>query len=342
MPRNNFAAPRAATRGDQRASTVEIFAPARLHLGFLDLDGGLGRRFGGLGLAIDGFGTRLTLARADVPAASGPGATRALAYLERAAAGLGLPPDARITLTEASPEHAGLGSGTQLGLAVAAALARLHRASIATPQLAQAIGRGARSGVGIGAFDLGGFIVDGGLGADAEPAPVISRLDFPGEWRVLLILDHARHGLHGNAERTAFGALPDFTEALAGHLCRLVLLRLLPGIAARDFAAVSAALGEIQQRLGDYFSAAQNGRYSSPTVAEVLAWLHAADIVGIGQSSWGPTGFALIESVAHADALATALRDRFAAMRNLEFRLVAGRNHGADITVLADDKEGEP
>ncbi len=28
-----------------------MFAPARLHLGFLDLNGGLGRRFGSLGLA---------------------------------------------------------------------------------------------------------------------------------------------------------------------------------------------------------------------------------------------------------------------------------------------------
>ncbi|HEX7969202.1 MAG TPA: beta-ribofuranosylaminobenzene 5'-phosphate synthase family protein, partial [Stellaceae bacterium] len=342
MPRNNFAAPHAATRREGRAAAVEVFAPARLHLGFLDLDGGLGRRFGGLGLAIDGFGTRLTLARAGAPAASGPGATRALGYLERAASALGLPPGARITLTEASPAHAGLGSGTQLGLAVVTALARLHRASIATPQLAQAIGRGARSGVGIGVFDLGGLIVDGGLGTDPEPAPVISRLDVPAEWRVLLILDHARHGLHGSAEMTAFGALPDFTEALAGRLCRLVLLRLLPGIAERDFVAVSAAVGEIQQRLGDYFSAAQNGRYTSPAVAEALAWLHATGIVGIGQSSWGPTGFALIDSAAHAAALATALRDRFAAIRNLEFRVVAGRNHGADITVLADEKEGEP
>src|SRR5882672_592426 len=46
---------------------VEVFAPARLHLGFLDLNGGLGRRFGSLGLTIDGIGTRLTIARTSQP-----------------------------------------------------------------------------------------------------------------------------------------------------------------------------------------------------------------------------------------------------------------------------------
>ena len=32
---------------------VVVRAPARLHFGFIDLDGSLGRRFGSIGLAID-------------------------------------------------------------------------------------------------------------------------------------------------------------------------------------------------------------------------------------------------------------------------------------------------
>jgi beta-RFAP synthase len=337
MPSNSSATERADTKRGDRAAQVVVFAPARLHLGFLDLNGGLGRRFGGLGLTIDGFGTRLRMAPAPAPAATGPGAARALRYLDQAAAALDLPAGARITIDEASPEHAGFGSGTQLGLAVAAALARIHGARVATPDLAKAIGRGARSGIGIGAFDSGGFLVDGGLGPGAEPAPVIARLAFPPDWRVLLILDPVEQGLHGSGEAAAFGKLPDFTEALAGRLCHLLVLRLLPGLAERDFAAASSALGEIQERLGDYFSAVQNGRYSSPGVAEALAWLHAQGILGIGQSSWGPTGFALLDSAAHAEAVAKAARDRFGARHNLEFRIVGGRNRGADITVLASE-----
>ena len=336
MPSNSSATERADTGREEGDAEVAVFAPARLHLGFLDLHGGLGRRFGGLGLAIDGFGTRLRLAPAPTPTARGPGAERALRYLDQAATALDLPPGAHIAIDEASPEHAGFGSGTQLGLAVAAALARLHGARVATPDLAKAIGRGARSGIGIGAFDSGGFLVDGGLAPGAEPAPVIARLAFPADWRVLLLLDAARQGLHGSGEAAAFGKLPDFSDALAGRLCRVLLLRLLPGLAERDFAAVSSALGEIQERLGDYFSAAQNGRYSSPGVADALAWLHGQGILGIGQSSWGPTGFALLASAAEAEAVAKAAGARFGG-RNLDFRIVGGRNRGADITLLASE-----
>jgi beta-ribofuranosylaminobenzene 5'-phosphate synthase len=335
MPSNSSATERADTRREDRAARVVVFAPARLHLGFLDLNGGLGRRFGGLGLTIDAFGTRLRMAPAPAPSANGPGAERALGYLDLAAQALKLPPGARIAIDEASPEHAGFGSGTQLGLAVAAALARLHGARLATADLAQAIGRGARSGIGIGAFDSGGFLVDGGLAPGTQPAPVIARLAFPTEWRVLLLLDPKRRGLHGSGETTAFGKLPDFPESLAGRLCRVLAMRLLPGLAERDFAAVSSALGEIQQRLGDYFSAAQNGRFSSPAVAEALAWLGGQGIIGVGQSSWGPTGFALIDTAARAEAVAKAAQARFGAARSLEFRIVGARNRGADIDVLA-------
>ena len=41
--------------------SVSVVAAARLHLGFLDMNGALGRKFGGLGLSIDAPATRLTL-----------------------------------------------------------------------------------------------------------------------------------------------------------------------------------------------------------------------------------------------------------------------------------------
>src|SRR5690348_17778165 len=103
MPSNSPATASAATGWEDEAAQVAVFAPARLHLGFLDLEGGLGRRFGGLGLAIDGLGTRLRLAAAPKASASGPGAERALRYLAQAAAALNLPPEARIIVDEASP-----------------------------------------------------------------------------------------------------------------------------------------------------------------------------------------------------------------------------------------------
>ena len=323
-----------------KAAAVEVFAPARLHLGFLDPAGSVGRRFGGLGLAIDGFGTRLTMVHADAPTASGPGAARALEYLARVAAALGLPPAVRVAIRETSPEHAGLGSGTQLGLAVAAALARLNGANVATADLAAALGRGARSGIGVGIFDRGGFLVDGGHSARGGPAPIVARLEFPAPWRFLLVLDAARQGLHGSAESAAFARLPLFPAALSGLLCQLVLLQLLPALAEQDFDATSTALGTIQAKLGDHFSPAQRGRYSSPVVAAAMGWLADQGIVGIGQSSWGPTGFALIDSAERAAAISVALDRRFRPA--LAGRVVSGLNHGATVESVPLSAESEP
>lgn len=321
--------------GAQRIAAVEIFAPARLHFGFLDLDGGLGRRFGSLGLAIDGFGTRLRLERAARPMASGPGATRALDGIVRTAEAFNLSPNVSLTVTETIPEHAGFGSGTQLALAAAVALARLQGASAATSALAAVAGRGARSGIGIGLFEQGGFVVDGGRRPEGGVAPIIARLPFPPDWRLVLVLDPTRQGLYGSNESSAFAILPPFPPALAGRLCRQVLLRLLPGLAEHDFTAVSQALGAIQSELGDYFSAAQHGRYSSPMVAAALGWAAAQGITGIGQSSWGPTGFALVESEEHARSLAEALGQRFGRDGALGLRIVAGLNRGAEISVMS-------
>ncbi len=321
---------------------VEVFAPARLHLGFLDLNGELGRRFGSLGLTISGIGTRLTLSR-------GPGSAGGRALPDRAARLLasligwydGLGP-LHLAVQEAIPEHVGLGSGTQLGLAVAASLAALAGRPISARSLAHLVERGARSGIGIGAFDTGGFLVDGGKGPGDDPAPIIARAEFPPAWRIVLIFDRARRGLSGAAEQAVFRAAPRFPGDAAAQLCRLTLLRLLPGLAEADFDAVAQALGEISARIGDHFAPVQGGRYASPRVSAVLEWLRGAGFAGIGQTSWGPTGFVLIANVDAARRLLDDLANRFGCDDALSFKICAGRNRGADIRRMKARDVGSP
>jgi beta-RFAP synthase len=337
--------------GDPREQ-VEVVAPARLHLGFLDLHGGLGRRFGSIGLTVEEPCLHLRMRRSRALLVTGPDPERARRALQAAAAALGVPSGVELAVDQAIPPHVGLGSGTQLGLAVATALARLNGRELDFPALAQAAGRGARSGIGIGAFERGGFLIDGGRGPADAPAPVVARLPLPPGWRVLLILDGTRSGLHGPAESAAFQTLPPFPEELAGRICRLLLMRLLPALAEADFPPFAAALGEIQDRLGDYFAAAQNGRYSSPLVSRAIEWLRARGVTGLGQTSWGPTGFAFFASTAEAEARCAALRAGAAGRqkglhgpgdwRNLDFRIVAGRNRGADVVWRPREGEDEP
>ncbi|MGH6927150.1 MAG: hypothetical protein ACREEV_02440, partial [Dongiaceae bacterium] len=95
---------------------VTVSVGARLHLGFLDLNGGLGRRFGSLGLAIEEPQTVVELSRDLRDSANGPQAERAGQHLARLASHLGLPAGHRLVIHEAVSPHAGLGSGTQLAL----------------------------------------------------------------------------------------------------------------------------------------------------------------------------------------------------------------------------------
>ncbi|WP_238122797.1 MULTISPECIES: beta-ribofuranosylaminobenzene 5'-phosphate synthase family protein [unclassified Xanthobacter] len=322
-------------------AAVRVRAPARLHLGFLDLGGALGRRFGSLGLTLERPLTDVTVARAPVDSAEGPDAARAARVRDRMRTALGLEGAFAVRVESALLAHGGLGSGTQLALAVGVALTRLCGQSLDARAVATVIGRGLRSAIGVEAFTQGGIILDGGKPTDAAspaaalPPPLLSRLPIPANWRVVLVFDTSREGLSGDAETRAMAELPPFPEALAAHLSHLMLLRALPALAEGDIATFGAAIGEWQRALGDHYAAAQGGgRFSSPMVADAVAFMEGQGFAGVGQSSWGPTGFALVGDPSQAQQLVEVLRHRFASFTNLTFDCVPGNNHGAEIRVM--------
>lgn len=310
-------------------TTVRVTAPARLHLGFLDLNGGLGRRYGSIGLAIDAPATELVLTRAATTSATGPEQARVMRLLtrfrdERAIAG-----NHRADVLQAIPPHAGLGSGTQLALAVGAALAALEGMALPPRALAEQADRGLRSAIGMAAFIDGGFLVDGGKGAQETAPPLLVRMPFPADWRALLVLDPAAEGVHGEREIEAFASLPPLPAEATAHVCRLVLMRLLPGLAEHDLNAFGSALTEIQTIVGGHFATAQGGSpWTSPKVARLIARLAAAGAVGIGQSSWGPTGFAFVADENAAQRLYHSVVGD-AKADGLHVLIVKGRNRGA-------------
>jgi len=320
----------------QRPASVTVVVPARLHLGFLDLNGGLGRRFGGIGLAISELKTAVTVRRALRNEAAGSDAERALRHTDVMQQHLGIGEALQVSVDATVPPHAGLGSGTSIALAVAAAVRTLHGRALDIASDAVRLGRGARSGLGIGLFRDGGLVVDGGRGPATRVAPIIARLPFPDQWRVLVLLDPTRQGTHGHDEIEAFAALPEFPEAIAAHLCRLVVMKVLPALAEQDLAGFGAAIAELQQRLGDYFSPRQGGsRFTSPQVAACLDQLGREGAHGIGQSSWGPTGFAFAVSEIEADRLVGVAR-RHDSSVGLDIRVCKGLNRGAEITTAVD------
>ena len=319
----------AKAAGRQREAIVT--ATARLHFGFLDPSGRSARPFGSFGLSLDSPRTRLVLRRAERFAVSGPEGERAGRYLNEIAASCGIEATYALHIDAAIPPHAGLGSGTQLALAVGSAFAALEGLHLEPQEIAARLGRGTRSGIGIATFAEGGAVLDEGPRQGNLPR-LASRVPFPPSWRALLIFDEETKGLAGVSETLAFETLADFPAREIEALSRAITQGALPALAARDFATFCRHVGDLQACMGAYFAPAQGGVYASPRVAEALAWLRNEGIIGLGQSSWGPTGFAFAASRAEGEDLLGRLRARFK-HPGLSFALVQGRNEGAKVEI---------
>src|SRR5262245_56127383 len=187
---------------------VRVTTGSRLHFGLLNPGGGQ-RRFGGVGLMVERPGVQVAVQPAQAWSATGPCAERALAFANTFAKSAA-PRDSSafsIGVERCAPEHAGLGTGTQLALAIARGIAQCLGITPSSIELAGTVNRGARSALGIHGFERGGLIVDGGKVTSTAIAPLIAHYPFPQDWKVLLIIPHRVSGEHGKSEQDAFEQL---------------------------------------------------------------------------------------------------------------------------------------
>lgn len=274
--------------------SLRIRTPSRLHFGLFGWGPSAPRQFGGLGLMVDDPGIELVMSRTDEWTATGPLADRSVSIARSvasklAAGGRRVSP-VRIEVERAPREHVGLGVGTQLSMGIARGLTEIAGVPrMPAIGLATLVGRGLRSGIGIHGFEQGGFIVDGGR-RDEHGIPVkLFQRTFPADWHVLVVIPERVEGLSGEAERQAFESLEPPTRATSDRLCGLVLLRLLPAIEEHNLIEFGSALSEIQRIVGDGFQAAQGGRFADRRNETLAKYLENRGLLGVGQSSWGPT-----------------------------------------------------
>ncbi len=295
-----------------------VEAPTRLHFGLLSLPvAGIEtppdqRLYGGVGLMIDSPKVVVKAHPAKAWLTSGPDADRALVFAKKFVSTL--PSEARqpfaIEVMQCPPAHAGLGSGTALALAVAQALANeVGRGDWCAMELAERVDRGLRSAVGVHGFDEGGFIVEAGKLQGEPISPLVGHFEFPTEWRILLITPDYVPQWHGSLERKAFEQITRNNPI--DMLCRLIVTGLIPALAAWNIDAFGVALHEYNVKAGEAFADQQQGPYVSSAVAEVIATLQRLRVKGVGQSSWGPTVFAVLESQERAEKLVKDLRGKY-------------------------------
>ncbi len=313
---------------------------ARLHVGFQNLSLAHERLYGGVGFMINRPRTVVRATPQQTVQCQHP---LAATYARRACDLLDVP-GAAVSVEVQLPRHVGLGSGTQLALAIYGAIATAYDRPRKPRAAAPTLGRGGRSGVGVAGFETGGLVVDGGhptarftdsvpdRGAWSVP-PVIARHPLPTDWKLLLVLPSAQKGHSGSEEETRMETtVKNADPETASRLSAVLTRQLLPAVVSGDRTTFGRALTEFGRLNGTWYADEQAGLYRPPA-GEVIHTLLASDaIVGAGQSSWGPVAYGLIAADKTSEAV-TAGREALAETNVDGSVLVASpNNHGAVIT----------
>ncbi|WP_128476370.1 beta-ribofuranosylaminobenzene 5'-phosphate synthase family protein [Halorussus pelagicus] len=318
---------------------ARVVAGARLHFGFQNLSLAHERLYGSLGVALDSPRVEVVADPAETVRCNHDDAS---AYARRAVELLGVS-GADVTVERTLPRHVGLGSGTQLALAVLAAVARAHGRNPRVRERAPKLGRGGRSGVGVATFESGGFVLDSGhpterFTADRPPRgewsvpPVTASHEVPDDWRFVVVHPDAEPGRSGDDEDASMRSVVERADpSLADEIAAVVTRRVLPAVAEGDPETFGAALAEVGRLNGAWYADEQGGVYRPP-VGELVAELSGTTaIAGAGQSSWGPAVYAVTTDERAPAAREAAHAALSAAGVGGEVVVAEPRNRGAEI-----------
>lgn len=281
---------------------VDVRSSARLHLGFYTISGGY-TAYGSIGVAIERPRVTVQVRRSKRVKIRNLTRVKVEQDVEEVIRSLNLP-GAYVEVPEAIPKHVGLGSTTQTRLSVAYALSRAYGMNWNVRRLAFALRRGWVSGIGVAAFERGGFILDSGRilrdGRVHEPKScnelpkIMYRRTLPEDWYFVVAVPKGIRGLDEREEKPLLEA-PETDRKLECELHEAVLLCMLPALARGDAESFGKALTKVQRLVGRYFSKYQGGEFCCWETEELVKALLEGGAYGAGQSSWGPTAYGLVE-----------------------------------------------
>lgn len=313
---------------------------ARLHFGFQNLSLAHDRLYGGVGVALDEPHIAVDADPAETVSCDDDAVTH---VVSDAVDALGVP-GASVRVRERFARHVGLGSGTQLALACTLAIARSYDRTVDLRELAPALGRAGRSGVGVATFLRGGFVADAGHpterfttsppepGSWTVPRP-IAAWDVPDSWRFVLVTPDTATGRSGASEDASMRAIVERADpGIADEIATLLTRRLLPALVSGDRDAFGAAVARLGRLNGAWYADEQGGVYRPPAGRLVEALNECDGVSGAGQSSWGPTVYG-VTSRTDGQLAANTARDALddAGIQG-RVRLVGPRNAGVDST----------
>lgn len=314
---------------------IKVVTPSRLHITLIDLNGALGRIDGSVGLTLD-FPSVKIHAREDTKL-SISGTTRFAERIRDAASAIITKYNVDGVAIEVAgeyPAHVGLGSGTQIALAVGTAISELYGLDLEPTSIARLTGRGGTSGIGVAAYEWGGFIIDGGhkgktdfLPSSAsgkyDPAPVIVRHDFP-DWTIILAIPNL-HGASDKREVDIFQNNCPLPLIEIQALSHVILMEMLPAVVEKDIESFGRSIDRVQT-LGFKRREVE----LQPFCTSLVRFMRENGAFGAGMSSFGPA----VYGIADGKGLQKTVRRYLDETIGGEVHAVKARNSGAYVREL--------
>ncbi|MFX1488964.1 MAG: beta-ribofuranosylaminobenzene 5'-phosphate synthase [Promethearchaeota archaeon] len=214
------------------------------------------------------------------------------------------------------PSHVGLGSKTQLSLAIITAITKLKNINhLSTEHLTRLVGRGGTSGIGWKGFETGGFILDGGhdfgtgkeketflpssASASTNPALTISRHNIPENWRFVLVIPNVKKGAFGDEEIRVFKNYAPIPQDEVNEVSHQIIMKIMPGILKNDLLCFGEGLKRIQN-IG--FKKIEI-ELQHDIVKSLLTFFKEFGLKAYGMSSFGPSVIGIVESDSEAEEL---------------------------------------
>lgn len=294
---------------------ISVKTPSRLHFGFFNFS-----EFSSAGVAIEKPNFFIEVEKSGKLKVEGFSKERATRYAKIFIKKFNLDENLRVKIKEEIPKHVGLGSGTQLALAIGTAISKLFELNLDVENIAKITKRGKISKVGIFAFKYGGFVVD-------------NRKDFncklPENWYWLVAIPRNKRGLSGRKENFAFINLPKISDE---KKLERIKEKMIESAIKKDIYPFGKAINELDIENGKVFSKFQNGTYISKDVENGIKILLENDAFTAGQSSWGPGFYGLFDSNENAKKIQNKLKNFFG--EKAEIFITKTNNKGAEVKWL--------
>ena len=301
----------------------------------IDMNAEIGRVDGGAGLTLSSPNIRVTAEEAEGVSIEG---LQGFADRMKKAAEALLPEGKgiRINIEELIPAHVGFGSGTQSSLAAAAAVNELYGLGKSVRELAFAVKRGGTSGIGVTAFEKGGFIVDGGhrfkdkgvfmpsAASRVPPGPVLFREDFP-EWDIVVAIPNEK-GMHDQEEIDIFKEFCPLPIEEVREIAHVVLMQMMPAVIEGDIENFGAAVNHVQ-------TVGFNKRESLiwPEFVKDIASFMRSRSYGAGVSSFGPVVYSFVDNRSEGRQLQAEVQKLLDESVGGTVMLTRAKNSGAEI-----------